>query len=62
MLRLLGGCRVRFGDAESQDRQSFLSFSARARLGLFIVIFYLSGMPSGGSLFALRADSSRDQD
>jgi uncharacterized integral membrane protein len=32
---------------------SFLGFSARTRLGLLVVIFYLLGMATGGSLFAL---------
>jgi len=32
---------------------SFLGFSARTRLGFLVVIFYLLGMVTGGSLFAL---------
>jgi lipopolysaccharide assembly protein A len=32
---------------------SFLGFSARMRLGFLVVIFYLLGMVTGGSLFAL---------
>ena len=32
---------------------SFLGFSARAPLALLIAIFYLLGMATGGSLFAL---------
>jgi hypothetical protein len=32
---------------------SFLGFSARTRLGFLVVIFYVLGMVSGGSLFAL---------
>ena len=32
---------------------SFLGFSAGTRLGFLVVIFYLLGMVTGGSLFAL---------
>ena len=32
---------------------SFLGFSARTRLGVLVVIFYLLGMATGGSLFGL---------
>ena len=32
---------------------SFLGFGARTRLGFLVVIFYLLGMVTGGSLFAL---------
>jgi hypothetical protein len=32
---------------------SFLGFSARTRLGFLVVIFYLLGMVTGGSLFVL---------
>jgi uncharacterized integral membrane protein len=32
---------------------SFLGFSASTRLGFLVVIFYLLGMVTGGSLFAL---------
>lgn len=32
---------------------SFLGFSARTPLALLVVIFYLLGMATGGSLFAL---------
>ena len=32
---------------------SFLGFSARALLALLVAIFYLLGMATGGSLFAL---------
>ena len=32
---------------------SFLGFSARAPLALLVAIFYLLGMATGGSLFAL---------
>ena len=32
---------------------SFLGFSARAPLALLIAVFYLLGMATGGSLFAL---------
>jgi putative membrane protein len=41
---------------------SFLGFGARTRLGFLVVIFYLLGMVTGGSLSRCCAAPSRNQD